>query len=107
MAEFLNECNISVIQGDVLELYFIIENIDKEQIEQVFFTCNEKGIQVELEYSEDEQGYALRLESADTSELEVGLSSYDLTLKFADEGYFTAVYEGIFDVLPKKNKVEV
>lgn len=97
--------DITTVCGDILEVYFCFEGIERENIASVFFTCAEQDIQVELPYSEEEEGYRLRLESTATSELKPCVSRYDLTVRFTDENDFTAVYNGIFNALEKFNKV--
>lgn len=105
MIDFSKENGITVIAGDILEVYFLLENIDNEQVENVIFSCADKGIEVVCAYSEEEKGFCLRLESEDTAALECGLVTYDLTIKYPDGNYFTAVYENALNVLPKRNKV--
>lgn len=97
--------NILVVQGDILEVYFELENVPAETIEKVFFTCAEKELQVECPYDEQESGFCLRLPSAETDSLPTGVNGYDLTVRFKDENYFTLIYEGAFSVLEKRNKV--
>ncbi|MGN1060146.1 MAG: hypothetical protein ACI4QN_00285, partial [Candidatus Coproplasma sp.] len=96
---------LSFIAGDIFEAYFKLENIDKSLIEEVVFTCSAKGVQATCEYSEDEEAYCLRLESAETAELETGIANYDLTIKFLDGQNFTAIYENALNILPKRNKL--
>lgn len=103
MSNFDN--GITVIQGDILEVYFALENIPSDNIDKVFFTCKCKGIDAECEYSEEEDGYCLRLESEETRDLPAGVSTYDLTIRFTDGNDFTAVYNGAFSVLEKRNPV--
>lgn len=97
--------NISVIQGDILEIYFVLEGISSEEISKVFFSCAEQSIVEECEYSSSEEGYGLRLDSDVTSGLKPCQSRYDLTVRFADGNDFTAVYEGVFAVLEKRNAI--
>lgn len=105
MTDFSKSNNLLLIAGDILEVYFSFENIDVSSIEEVIFICAEKQIEATLEYSSTEQAYALRLESEDTADIEPGIASYDLTIKFADGNYFTAVYENALNVLPKNNRL--
>lgn len=105
MTDFTTKNKLSFVAGDVFEVYFKLENIDNSQIKEVVFTCGDKGIEATCEYSEDEEAYCLRLESSETAELEAGIATYDLTIKFLDEQYFTAVYENALNILPKRNKL--
>ena len=97
--------NISVVQGDILEVYFVLEGISNEDISKVFFSCAEQSLAVECEYSSSQQGYGLRLDSDETDVLEAKQSRYDLTVRFTDGNDFTAVYEGVFAVFPKRNAI--
>lgn len=97
--------NLSVVQGDILEVYFILEGISSEEISSVFFSCAEQSISEECEYSEEEGGYRLRLESDVTEGLAPIYGSYDLTVRFSDGNDFTALYEGDFAVLKKRNAI--
>lgn len=105
MTDFSKENGITLIAGDILEVYFVLENIDHEQVEEVIFTCADKGIQNVCEYSEEDDGFCLRLDSEETRELECGMATYDLTIRYADGNDFTAVYENALNILPKRNKV--
>ena len=100
-----NNGTISCIAGDVLEVYFTLENIDNEQIEEVIFSCSDRGLEISCLYDEDEDAYAMRLGSAETALLTSGISNYDLTIQFVDGNYFTAVYNNAFQILPKGNKL--
>lgn len=105
MNDFSKDNAITIIAGDILEVYFVFENIDSTQIESVVFTCADKGIEAVCEYSAEEEGFGLRLNSENTALLESGLATYDLTIKYSDGNYFTAIYENALHVLPKHNKV--
>ena len=99
------ENSIMVVQGDILEVYFALENISVDTIDKVFFTCEKKGLQIECVYDAQAGEFALSLSSADTSDLLIGADGYDLTALLKDGNYFTLVYDGAFSVLEKKNKV--
>lgn len=100
-----NNGTISCVAGDVLEVYFTLENIDAEQIEEVIFSCSERSLEVSCHFIDDEGGYAMRLDSVETALLTSGISDYDLTVKFVDGNYFTAMYNNAFQILPKGNKL--
>ena len=97
--------NLSVIQGDILEVYFVLENISSEEISKVVFSCAEQDLEAECDYSASQEGYGLRLESDVTKDLKPCQSRYDLTVRFADGNDLTVVYEGVFAVLEKRDAI--
>lgn len=106
MSEICECKDVLVIRGDVLEITFNFTNIPQEAVSRVLFRTCCGRLEVECVYSEDSQGYVLRLESEVTDGLTPVISSYDLVVELADGNFLTVIHEGLFAVLKKKNWVE-
>ena len=101
----MHECKdeIMFIQGDVVETYFYIEGIEKEYIENLYFSCEAEKILTVLPYSEEQEGYCFRLTSEQTSLLRPKFCTYDLTLELIDGNTMTLLHGRSFIVLKKRN----
>ena len=101
----MHECKdeIMFIQGDVVETYFYIEGIEREYIENLYFSCEAEKILTVLPYSEEQEGYCFRLTSEQTSTLRPKFCTYDLTLELIDGNRMTLLHGRSFIVLKKRN----
>lgn len=101
----MHECKdeIMFIQGDVVETYFYIEGIEREYIENLYFSCEAEKILTVLPYSEEQEGYCFRLTSEQTSSLRPKFCTYDLTLELIDGNTMTLLHGCSFIVLKKRN----
>lgn len=101
------ECkDIFVVRGDILEVSFKFTSVPKEAISRVLFRTYSGYLEVELAYSDEQDAYVLRMESDFTDNLIPAIASYDLVIELADNNLLTAVHEGLFAVLKKKNWAE-
>lgn len=94
---------VSVIIGDLLERYFILDGVERIAVECLCFSCVEQGICVHLPFSELQGGWCLRLTSELTAQLLPKISYYDLTAKLIDGNTVTLIRNATFTVISKKN----
>lgn len=94
---------ISFVKGDLLEIYFAIEDLDVAYIAKVYFSCVGAKILCELPYSEEQESFCLRFPSKISEEVKPGFYTYDLTLELVDGSNLTVLHNEDFVVLKKKN----
>ncbi len=106
MAEICKRRDIMVVQGDVLEVYFELEGIAPEIVQNVYFTSKRAELSVACPYSKLHNGYCLRLGSECTGHMRPIVCNYDVTVELIDGNKLTVLYECCFAVLKKKNFIE-
>lgn len=94
---------IRFVKGDLLEIYFAIEDLEVEYIAKVYFSCVGAKILCELPYSEEQESFCLRFPSKISEEVKPGFYTYDLTLELVDGSNLTVLHNEDFVVLKKKN----
>lgn len=97
------ENEIKFIKGDVLEIYFAVEDLEVEYIAQVYFSCIGAKILCELPYSEEQEAFCLRFPSKISDEVKPGFYTYDVTLELVDGSKITLLHNEDFIVLKKRN----
>lgn len=97
--------HISLYAGDVLEVLFKLNCIDRAAINEVCFTCKKLGICVHLPYSSFREGYSLRLDSDFTENFPDMVAYFDLTAELIDGNRLTLIYNGVLTVRRKNNKL--
>lgn len=98
---------IRVIKGDVLEVYFVIDDVEVEYIERVIFSSITAKILCDLPYSEEQEAFCLRFPSKMSSLLPAGFYTYDLTLELKGGTTLTLMHGEEFTVFKKKNSLDV
>ena len=99
------KAEIRFICGDSYQKNVIIENVDKELIEAVYFSSEKLGLCKELEYISETNKFRFYLPREETATFEKGVYDYDITIKFINNVVKTIPYRSYFVVLPKVNKV--
>lgn len=94
---------IGFISGDVLEVYFVVDDIELEYIKRVAFSCVGAKILCELPYSREQEAFCLRFPSKMSNKIKPGFYTYDLTLELVDGSIITLLHNENFVVLKKKN----
>ena len=94
---------IRFIKGDLLEIYFAVEDLEVEYIAKVYFSCIGAKILCELPYSEEQEAFCLRFPSKVSEEVKPGFYTYDLTLELVDGSKVTLLHNEDFVVLKKRN----
>lgn len=97
------ENEIRFIKGDVLEVYFVVDDIELEYISRVVFSCVAGKILCDLPYSEEQEAFCLRFNSQMSDAIQPGFYTYDLTLELAGGSRITLLHNEDFVVLKKKN----
>lgn len=97
--------NIEIIKGDTLEIGITLSNVDLEIIDKVYVSDEKLGICQECRYNESDECYDFILDPSETSELAVGYTDFDITVKFVDSNVLTPMYRANFIVKEKVNKV--
>lgn len=97
------ENEIKFIKGDVLEIYFAVEDLEVEYIAKAYFSCIGAKILCELPYSEEQEAFCLRFPSKISDEVKPGFYTYDVTLELVDGSKITLLHNEDFIVLKKKN----
>lgn len=97
------ENEIKFIKGDVLEIYFVVDDIEIEYIERVVFSCIGAKILCDLPYSEEQGAYCLRFNSQISDVIPAGFYTYDLTMELKGGSKITLLHNEDFIVLKKKN----
>lgn len=98
---------IRVIKGDVLEVYFVVDDIETEYIERVIFSSITAKILCDLPYSEAQEAFCLRFTSKMSNLLPAGFYTYDLTLELKGGTTLTLMHGEEFTVFKKKNSLFV
>ena len=96
---------IRFIKGDLLEIYFAVEDLEVQYIAKVYFSCIGAKILCELPYSEEQEAFCLRFPSKVSEEVKPGFYTYDLTLELVDGSKITLLHNEDFVVLKKKNSL--
>ncbi len=94
---------IRFIRGDLLEIYFAVEDLEVEYIAKAYFSCIGAKILCELPYSEEQEAFCLRFPSKVSEEVKPGFYTYDLTLELVDGSKITLLHNEDFIVLKKRN----
>lgn len=97
---------IRVIKGDVLEVYFVVDDVEVEYIERVIFSSISAKILCDLPYSEEQEAFCLRFTSKMSNLLPAGFYTYDLTLELKGGTTLTLMHGEEFTVF-KKNSLFV
>lgn len=105
MQDMCNNQMITIIQGDTLQRYVIVEGAPNEIIENLYFTSEKLGISKELEYDEQSFKYELLIPASETVKFKPMITDFDITVKFFDEKVKTCLYKGKIKVLEKNNKI--
>ena len=103
---------INLIQGDTLDVNFIIEDLAFTEEARVFFVCNALGIKEELppanlqnddeDDDEDWEDQTIRILRIDeTTEFRIGQFEYDLIAIEDDVDHVTYIYHGMIEVKPR------
>lgn len=98
---------IRVIKGDVLEVYFVVDDVEVEYIERVIFSSITAKILCDLPYSEEQEAFCLRFTSKMSNLLPAGFYTYDLTLELKGGTTITLMHGEEFTVFKKKNSLSV
>lgn len=98
---------IRVIKGDVLEVYFVVDDVEVEYIERVIFSSITAKILCDLPYSEEQGAFCLRFTSKMSNLLPPGFYTYDLTLELKGGTTLTLMHGEEFTVFKKKNSLFV
>lgn len=98
---------IRVIKGDVLEVYFVVDDVEVEYIERVIFSSISPKILCDLPYSEEQEAFCLRFTSKMSNLLPAGFYTYDLTLELKGGTTLTLMHGEEFTVFKKKNSLFV
>lgn len=105
MGDFCKCKDVTVIQGDVLEVYFELIGIAREAVKELWFTSEGAGINTPCPYSEIQDAYCLRLGSECTGHINPCICNYDLTVEFIDGNMLTVAHEKLFAIFKKRNDV--
>lgn len=97
------ENEIKFIKGDVLEIYFVVGDIEVEYIERVVFSCIGAKILCDLPYSEEQGAYCLRFNSQISDVIPAGFYTYDVTMELKGGSKITLLHNEDFIVLKKRN----
>lgn len=97
--------HISLYAGDVLEVWFKLNSIDRLAVNELCFTCKKLGICVHLPYASYQEAYCLRLDSDCTIKFPAAVCYYDLTAELIDGNRLTLIYDGILTIRKKTNKL--
>lgn len=98
---------IRVIRGDVLEVYFVVDDIEPEYIERVIFSSITAKVLCDLPYSEEQEAFCLRFTSKMSNLLPAGFYTYDLTLELKGGTKLTLMHGEEFTVFKKKNSLSI
>lgn len=97
--------NIEIIKGDSCEIGITLSNVDLDIIDKVYISNDKLGICKECSYNDEDECYDFILDPSETSELAVGYTDFDITVKFIDSNVLTPMYRANFIVKEKVNKV--
>lgn len=107
MIPIKNNYDIEIIQGDYASFDFILtdqNDVALSNVKSVIFTCKRLATQIELTKIDDTQ-YGLLIDGNTTQAFEAGNYSYDITVKFKNNQFKTAIYDGVLTILKKENVV--
>lgn len=96
---------ISIIQGDSYTREISFKGIDIELIDKIYFSSCGLNICKGLNKDIDNKLFVLHLTSNETSNFNVGVFDFDLTVKFTNKDIKTIQYKSIISILEKCNMV--
>ena len=102
-----NSNNLSIIQGDTLDVTLSIDNPETLDIESVKFVCKsldveENFVPIVNEGAESDDSWMMIIDANVTQNFRVGNYSYDITAVLDNGEVFTVVYHGNLEVLYKR-----
>ena len=95
--------SIVTIQGDTIEVYFRLDDLDGDVIDKIYFANNSLGIYSELPYSSYMDAYCLHFANPDSEIFTPGCYYYDLTAELIGGSRLTLIHKGDFTILKKRN----
>ena len=98
--------NLSVIQGDTLEITLALDNPEELVIQDVTFVCKSLDIDSHFTATSVDDLWMLILGASVTENFRVGNFLFDVNAVSEDGEVFTVVYQGNLEVLYKYNKTE-
>lgn len=99
------EYEIRFVKGDLVEVYFVVDDIDVTYISRVVFSCRNAKILCDLPYSEEHGSFCLRFNSKMSDAIAPGFYTYDLTLELVDGSKITLLHNEDCVVLKKNNSI--
>lgn len=97
---------IVVIQGDTYQKNVIVEGVDPINIEAIYISCKDLGINQELTLDENSGKYVFIMSADETMKLQSMITTFDITVYFIEGKVKTVSYMARVNVLPKVNKVK-
>lgn len=95
--------DIEIVQGDTLNLTISLLNVDKQNVQELWFSCQSLGVKDQFTYQDSCCKWVFFYEN--TSEWALGVTTYDITVVFIDGSVKTIQYKGSLRVLEKTNKI--
>ena len=100
----IGDRKIEIIQGDSYKREIVVEGVDNELIEGIYFSCNDLNICRKLDFNDGV--YILSIFPQETQEIKNFQGNYDITIRFADNTINTIQYRSPFVVKEKNNQVK-
>lgn len=96
--------DLSIVQGDTLEITLSLENPEELIIERVTFVCKSLNINEDFTPSSSDDLWSLTINPNETEEFYIGNFAFDVTAVSDSGEVFTVVHNGNLRVLHKSNK---
>lgn len=97
-----NSNSIQIVQGDTYEAYLEVPEItDTSIVSQCLFSSANWNICQSMPLNGN--NWDLTLTAAQTTQMAVGIGTFDITLTFTDNTVATVIYEGRLQILAKRN----
>lgn len=96
--------NLSVVQGDTLEVTLTLENPEELVIQEVNFICKTLDINTSFSPTSTDDMWMLIVEASETQNFRVGTFLFDVTAVSDSGEVFTVVHNATLEVLYKYNK---
>lgn len=97
---------IVVVQGDTYQKNILVENVDPVNIEAIYVSCRDLGINQQLAYDSQINRYIFVMSAEETAKLQSMVTTFDITVYFLEGKVKTVSYLARINVLPKINKVK-
>lgn len=99
------EQGIIFTQGDCLEVYFEVIDVEPECIQNLYFSCNGMDLVIDLPYAQSDKAYCLRVETSETLLWKPAITTYDITMQTTDDNSITLIHAAPFVILKKRNPI--
>lgn len=99
--------SLVLVAGDTLNKTFVINGIEANYIDSIYFVCADLGLNEKLTKNQEvENEWVLIVDSEKTKDFQAKVTDYDLKIIFVDGTLYTATYRNSFTIKENKNAID-